>query len=328
MGLDSLKKNSFLVVGRAGLDLYAEPPGTCMEDAEHFYATVGGSAANIAVGIVRQGGQAALLTCVSDDAVGRSTIKKLKDFGVETSTVRAVGGEARNSLAVVETRHENCQSVIYRNGAADFEFRTSDVKHTSFEAFGCLIITGTCLALEPSRSATLLAIAKAKVAGLTVVMDIDHRPYSWASADEAKKHYNNAAKACDIVIGNDDEFSVMAGRDKAAGLKLARHFAKTFAQIVIYKMGERGSITISKDDEFETPIFSVKALKPTGAGDAFMAGFITSLSMGHGIGDCVKQGSAAAAMVVCGVGCAPAMPTSSELKMFIANHANNIEQRH
>ena len=318
------QKNSFLVIGRAGLDFYAEPPGTKMENAEHFYATVGGSAANIAVGIVRQGGMATLLTCVSDDAVGRTTVGKLKHFGVETSRIRTIGGEARNSLAIVETRNESCQSVIYRNGAADFELTENDIDKISFQNFGVLIVTGTCLAVEPSRKATLLAMQRARTAGLQVVIDIDHRPYSWASANEAMDMYNSAANACDIVIGNDDEFAVMAGQDKAAGLKLARQLANTSAQIVVYKLGERGSITISKDNEFETPIFSVRALKPTGAGDAFMAGFITSLGSGYALRDCLERGSAAAAIVVGRVGCAPAMPTIDELNHFIMSaHTQN-----
>ena len=324
--MNGFHNNNVLILGRAGLDLYAEPPGTPMEDADHFYATVGGSAANIAVGLVRQGGQATLLTCVSNDAVGRTTIKKLKHFGVETTLIRAVGGEARNSLAIVETRTQNCQSVIYRNGAADFELRTNDVDQIAFQNFGALIITGTCLAVDPSRSATLLAMKKARAAGLRIIIDIDHRPYSWTSADEAMNFYNRAASACDIVIGNDDEFAVMAGQDKPAGLKLARHLAQTSTQIVVYKMGERGSITMSKTEEFETPIFPVKALKPTGAGDAFMAGFITGLGHGLALRGCVRRGSAAAAIVVGRVGCAPAMPTTDELNHFMASIQTDIEK--
>ncbi len=119
---ERLRKNSFLVVGRAGLDLYADPPGTEIENAKGFQAALGGSAANIAVAIhADKAALAALLTAVSDDAVGRYTMKALAGYGVDTAYIKTVGGEARNSLAVVETRAENCQSVIYRNGAADFE---------------------------------------------------------------------------------------------------------------------------------------------------------------------------------------------------------------
>ena len=124
--LERLRQNSFLVVGRAGLDLYADPPGTEIENATGFQAALGGSAANIAVAIARQGGSCSLLTAVSDDAVGRYTTNALAGYGVDTAYVKTVGGEARNSLAVVETRAENCQSVIYRNGAADFEVTEAD----------------------------------------------------------------------------------------------------------------------------------------------------------------------------------------------------------
>ena len=60
-----------------------------------------------------------------------------------------------------------------------------------------------------------------------------------------------------------------------AGLKQARELAKTSANIVVYKMGEKGAITFHGTQSFETGIFPVTALKPTGAGDAFMASSTT-----------------------------------------------------
>ena len=42
-------------------------------------------------------------------------------YGVDDAYVKTVGGEARNSLALYESRIAGHQSVIYRNGAADFE---------------------------------------------------------------------------------------------------------------------------------------------------------------------------------------------------------------
>ena len=51
-----LRRNNFLVIGRAGMDLYADPPGMEIENATSFTSTLGGSAANIAVAVSRQGG--------------------------------------------------------------------------------------------------------------------------------------------------------------------------------------------------------------------------------------------------------------------------------
>ncbi|MFM7446029.1 MAG: PfkB family carbohydrate kinase, partial [Tabrizicola sp.] len=133
--LARLGDQNFLVIGRAGMDLYADPPGTRMEEATRFAAHLGGSSANIAVALVRQGCKAALLTQVSDDAVGRFCLAQLDAYGVDRSHVTAAGGEARNSLAVVETRVENCQSVIYRNWAADFAMSVADVEAVKYAGF-------------------------------------------------------------------------------------------------------------------------------------------------------------------------------------------------
>lgn len=311
--------SGFLVIGRAGMDLYADPPGTEIENATQFTAALGGSSANIAAGLCRQGGKAALVTSVSDDAVGRFCIGQLKAYGIDARFVRAVGGEARNSLAVVETRLENTQSVIYRNGAADFEMTTKDVDALPYGDFDALVTTGTVLAAEPSRSATFHAFDRAKAAGLPLVFDVDYRPYTWASAAEAEAVYSRAAAMCDVIIGNDIEFGFMAGSYEA-GLAKARALAADSAQIVIYKMGEKGAITFDQEGEARTGIFKTDALKPTGAGDAFMAGFLGGLSQGHSVAQSVARGSAAAAIVVSRVGCAPAMPTSDELDHFIRHN--------
>ena len=322
MDITRLRQNNFLVLGRAGMDLYADPPGTRIELAERFSSALGGSAANIATAIVKLGGAASLITAVPDDAVGRFTRNQLHAYGIGTQYVVTVGGEARNSLAIVESRNEDCQSVIYRNGAADFALSERDVTEIRYGDFGGFVVTGTALAIEPSRNATLKAMALAREAGLPVILDVDYRPYSWASAGDASATYARAASISDIVIGNDVEFAVMARTGD--GLGLAKNLAADGARISVYKMGEKGSITFHGGRSFETAIFPVTALKPTGAGDAFMGGFLTSLAGGLDLETAVKRGSAAAAIVVTRVGCAPAMPTPAELASFIASNSTGI----
>jgi 5-dehydro-2-deoxygluconokinase len=315
----ALAQKNFLIIGRAGMDFYPDPPGTRTEDGARFVACLGGSSANIGAALTRHGCAAALLTSVSDDAIGRFCLNQLDHYGIDRAHVTSVGGEARNSLAVVESRVEDHQSVIYRNGAADFQMTVADVEAVDFARYGALITTGTVFAAEPSRSAAFRAFALARKAGLPILFDVDYRPYSWPSAEAAADVYSRAGALCDVVIGNDDEFGFMAGaRDK--GLAKARALAAAGAAIVVYKMGEKGAITITPDEEFRTGIYPVTALKPTGAGDAFMGGFIASLAGGHGLRDSVLRGSASAAIVVSKVGCAPAMPTTPELDAFLASH--------
>lgn len=314
----AIGKNRFVVVGRVGMDLFPAP-GIATEDADNFTADMGGSSANIAAGLVKLGGQASLVTRVSDDAVGRFCLNKLRHYGVATDYVTPVGGEARNSLALYETRVLGHQSVIYRNGAADFEMTPADVQAVDYSQFGALITAGTVFAAEPSRSATFHAFDLAHAAGLPIIFDVDYRPYSWPSAEIAAEVLSKAAALSDVVVGNDEEFGFMAG-DKAKGLAMARDLARSSAAIVIYKMGEHGAVTFHGTDEIRTGIYPVTALKPTGAGDSFMAGFLTGLADGHDVPAAVLRGSACAAIVVGKPGCAPAMPCPADLDHFLASH--------
>jgi len=312
-----IAKNCFIVVGRVGMDLFPAP-GIATEDADQFTADMGGSSANIAAGIVKLGGQAALVTCVSDDAVGRFCVNKLHHYGVDTTYVKPVGGESRNSLALYESRVQGHQSVIYRNGAADFQMTIEDVEAVDYAAYGALVTAGTVFAAEPSRSAAFRAFELAHAAGLPIIFDVDYRPYSWPSPQVAADVLSRAGALSDVIVGNDDEFGFMAG-GKDKGLACARDLAKT-AAIVIYKMGELGAITFANGMEIKTGIYPVTALKPTGAGDSFMAGLLSGIAAGQDLQTAVLRGSACAAIVVAKPGCAPAMPYPADLDTFLAAH--------
>ncbi|MDB5658047.1 MAG: 5-dehydro-2-deoxygluconokinase [Cypionkella sp.] len=311
-----MRLNRFVVLGRVGMDLYTDPLGTCIEEALRYTAAIGGSAGNIAVALARQGAQVALLTRVSEDAVGRYCVAELARYGVDTTRVRPVGGEARNSLAVVETIPTKAQTVLYRNGAADFALSEADVRPLDFNGVSALVVTGTALACEPSRSATYAAMKAARAAGALVVLDIDYRAYSWASEAEAARVSHEATTKSDIIIGNDDEFGLLAG-DYAHGRTFARSLAQNGALFTVYKRGAFGATTFTPDFSFDTGIFPVKALKPMGAGDGFMGGLLAALGQGHTLENAVRRGAATAALIVAGIGCAPASPDQATLDQFI-----------
>ncbi len=316
--IKGIKGNRFAVFGRAGMDLFAGPIGTKSVDADTFHADLGGSSANICAGLVKLGAQAALVTSVSDDAVGRFCVNRLRDYGVETRYVRAVGGEARTSLAVYESCIEDFQNVIYRNGAADFQVTEADMDAVDYTSFSALITAGTVFAAEPSRSATFRAFENARAAGLPVIFDIDYRPYSWPSAQVASDVLTRAGNESDLIVGNDEEFGFMAGGIEK-GLDKARELAAN-GKMVVYKMGHEGAITLTDGQEIRTGIYPVTAVKPNGAGDSFLAGLLASIAAGHDLRDAVLRGSACASIVVSKPGCARAMPTTPELDEFLARH--------
>ncbi len=319
MVLQGIATKKFLVIGRVGMDLTPEPPGTATADATSMMVAMGGSSANIAAGLVKLGCQAALVTSVSDDAIGWYCLNQLDHYGIDRRYVKKINGEERTSLAVYETRVQDHQSVIYRNAAADFQMTIDDVEAIDYSQFGALITAGTVFAAEPSRSATFRAFELARAAGLPIIFDVDYRPYSWPSPQVAEEVLSRAGSLSDVIVGNDEEFGFMAGSiDK--GLDKARELAKSSASIVVYKMGPEGAVTFADGQELRTGIYRVEALKPTGAGDSFMAGFMASLADGRDMHQAVLRGSACASITVSKPGCAPAMAYGPELDAFLANH--------
>ncbi|MDE0521133.1 MAG: PfkB family carbohydrate kinase [Boseongicola sp.] len=321
--LDGIRQNNFIILGRAGIDFFTDA-GIRLEDAGRMTVDLGGSSANIGAGICKLGGKAALVTRTSDDSIGSYCINRLRHYGVGTAHVTKVGGEFRNSLAVYESVVEGHRNVIYRNGAADFQMDESDVEAVEYERFGALITAGTVFAAEPSRSATFRAFELARAAGLPIIFDVDYRPYSWPSPEVAANVLSRAAAGCDMIVGNDEEFGFVAG-DYDKGLDKARSLSETSADIVVYKMGHEGAITFAGRKEIRTGIYPVDALKPTGAGDSFMAGLMTSLADGHDLRSAILRGSACASITVSRPGCAPALPDVPTLEAFLADHPGPTE---
>ena len=316
--IDGIKGNKFVVFGRAGMDMFAEPIGTKSEFSESFRSDLGGSSANICAGLCKLGSEASLVTSVSDDAIGRFCINRLNYYGVGTEYVKSVTGEFRTSLAIYESCIDNFQNVIYRNGAADFEVKPSEMDEVDYSQFTALITAGTVFAGQPSRDATFRAFENARAQGIPVIFDIDYRPYSWPSSKVASEVLSRAGEESDMIVGNDEEFGFMAGGIEK-GLDKARDLASAGNRLVIYKMGEEGAITLYNNEEIKTGIFPTEAIKPVGAGDSFMAGLLSSLASGYDLKNSVIRGSACASIVVSLPGCAPAMPDEDQLNNFINN---------
>ena len=316
--IDGIRKGNFVVFGRAGMDMFADPQGTKAEHAEVFRADLGGSSANICAGLCKLGMQSALVTSVSDDTVGRFCTNKLKYYGVDTRYVTVLGGEYRVSLAVYECTMDDFQLCIYRNNAVDFQVTDEDVDKVDYSTFGALITAGTVFAAEPSRGSTFRAFENARAVGIPVIFDIDYRPYSWPSPEVAAEVLSRAGEESDMIVGNDEEFGFMAG-GIGKGLDKARELAAS-GKLIVYKMGHEGAITLLGGEEVRTGIYSVAAVKPNGAGDSFMAGMLGTIAEGRELREAVLRGSACASIVVSKPGCAPSMPTTAELEAFLQNH--------
>lgn len=313
---------SALVLGRAGMDLYPSVDGGEIEDAQAFTTDVGGSAGNIAVGLARHGVSVGLIGALSGDAVGRFVRRRLEAAGVGLAHVATVAGDPRTSLALAEVRDRDCEVVIYRNNAADLQITTDAVDPSALAKAGYLIVTGTALVAEPSRSAALAWMAAARQAQARVILDLDYRAYSWPDTDQTETIYTRAVALSDVLVGNDEEFALIAG---GHSIETRLQSLADRGTICILKRGQDGSVLfVGKAEPDRLGVFPVASKKPYGAGDAFLAGLVARLSAGDALADAMTIGSAAAAMVVSQRGCAAAMPTPDQIRQFI--QANDISE--
>jgi len=242
----------------------------------------------------------------------------LTRHGVDTSRCRAIASGYRTSLALAETRAADCEVVIYRNGAADLQLGNSDIDPAFIATAAVLVVTGTSLASEPSRSAAMQAIDLARSGGTFVVFDVDHRPYSWVSTGEATAAYRAAASLADAVVGNDEELAIIAG-DRGDALATARALVSGGRAFAVLKRGEHGSLTATPEGTLATSAYPVAVKKPFGAGDAFVGGLIAGLLRGLALPAALRQGAAAGAIVVSRRGCASAMPDTAEVEALLSS---------
>ena len=301
-----MKKNKkILVVGRAGLDLYAHPINTPIENASQFTSQLGGSAANIAAGLAIQGNNVDLMSPISNDSIGDFVLKKVSNL--------------KNTLAIVDTMGDKTNAVLYREKPADIFIDETFLKKVDLDSYLMIIVTGTSLSRNPSRNNVLKLMELAIKRKIEIVLDIDYREGSWNDKKKAEKTLYSASLLSNIVVGNDLEFNFMSS-DKNRGLSLASKLSKKNRITTIYKMGSKGLYYFNKNNKHYFKSFKVKSIKPTGAGDAFISSFCSSKLRGVELSESIKFGAAAGAIVVTRVGCSKAMPTLLEIKEFIKKY--------
>jgi 5-dehydro-2-deoxygluconokinase len=330
---ESARNVDFICLGRAAVDLYGLERGSRLEDVQHFAKYLGGSSANVAVGLSRLGRKVAMLTRVGDEHMGRFVRETLAAEGVD---VAAVHTDPRRLTGLVLLGIEGADRfphIFYRENCADMGLEPGDADAAPFAAARALAITGTHLSTEGVRSAARHAIALAKRHGLKVVLDIDFRPVLWglaghgAGAERAQGSSDVARQLqaflgdCDLIVGTEEEICVAGG--DADALKSLAAIRERSAATIVMKRGVAGCVVFegaipgSVDEGLVVPGFPVEVLNVLGAGDAFLSGYLSGWIAGMPAAHCGRRGNAAGAIVVTRHGCTPAMPTKDELEEFL-----------
>ncbi|HZD65912.1 MAG TPA: sugar kinase [Acidimicrobiales bacterium] len=295
----------------------------------HLDLSTAGAESNVAVGLRRLGHQATWIGRVGDDEFGQLILANLRAEGVDVSRAR-VDHDAQTALMVKERRTEEVVRVrYYRSGYAGSRLEPDDLEEDVVAGARVLHVTGITPALSPSaRAATWRAVELARRAGATVSVDLNYRAALWPPA-EAAPELSHLASRADIVFAGDDELALVTGDHKDPGADAgggppttselaaaARQVGDDGAREVVVKLGPAGALYVRGTDVVEQSAVPVRAFDPVGAGDAFVAGYLSALLDGSDVPARLHRGCLTGAFAVSVAGDWEGLPGRGDLGLL------------
>ena len=318
---DNNKEFDLILLGRVAVDLNPVDYYCPLNESTTFKRYLGGSPANIAVGLARLGKKCGFFARVSDDQLGTFVTDYFDNEGIDTSHIKRCENGEKIGLTFTEIKSETESSIVmYRNEAADLKLHVDDIDEDYINRAKAILISGTALAESPSREAALKAVALAKKNGVPIIFDIDYRAYNWKNSDEIAIYYSSVAREADVILGSREEYDLTEKFIKAGmtDKETAAYWHSQNAKIVIIKHGKEGSTAYTNDGEsYSIKPFPVKLLKSFGGGDGYASAFLYGIFEGWEIIDALEFGSASAAMLVASHACSQDMPSVDAVKEFI-----------
>jgi fructokinase len=322
-------------LGEFLIDMFPAELGRSLVEVSAFHPKPGGAPANVAVAAARLGANSAFIGKVGDDLFGHFLADVLVQEGVETRGMR-YDRQARTTMAIIAMPDENtAEFVFYRNPGADMLLQAAELdrdllSQTRAFHFGSLSLTD-----EPVRGATLEAIKIASDAGALISYDVNYRPTLWRDPGEALEQATAMLPLVNLLKVNEAELALLSGREDldpsdhtqlaAASKKLIEHGP----DLVVVTLGPDGSFfQAAADGEYVAP-FRVKTVDAVGCGDAFVAGLLTRLVVGHDwrdrlspdqLRDTLRYANAVGALTSLTQGVIPALPTADRVDKFLKEH--------
>ncbi|MFN2453342.1 MAG: 5-dehydro-2-deoxygluconokinase [Pyrinomonadaceae bacterium] len=328
------RKFDILTMGRSSIDLYANDIGAPFPEIKSFAAYVGGCPANISVGTRRLNLRTALLTAVGNDPVGDFVLNFLQREDVATDFIPRKVGRRTSAVILGIEPPDKFPLVFYRDNCADIELTIDDVLAAPVAESRVLLITGTGLSREPSRSATIFAAERARNCGTKVALDLDFRPDQWHDTRAFGVAVRSILHLTDLVIGTADEVkagallegvSVSVEHSQVSGARVSGDVLKAVEMILdagtealaLKRGGEGTTVYLKGGERIEAATFPVEVQNVLGAGDAFASGLLYGYLKGWDWHRAARMGNACGAIVVTRHGCANFMPYEQEALTFI-----------
>ena len=263
-------------------------------DYREFY---GGGAANIAVAIAILGGKSQLISPVGADFKSSGYEDHMESTGIDLSFLYWMDTE-KTAKAFVFTDKEHNQSSYFYWGASvnlkKLEPPTVDFVHLA-----------TADATFNSKIAK-----KARFVSFDPGQDL---------VTYSKEHLESILEHTDILFTNRHEI-------KRVCEMTGRSFSdiKNIIDVIVVTYDSEGSKIYTGTEEYFISVVPVMALDPTGAGDAYRAGFLLAYTRGYPLGTCGRIGATVASFAVQTIGCQTDLPTWKKMESRFEKHFGRL----
>lgn len=247
------------MIGEALVDIVESTDGTRT-------SFVGGSPANVAVGLARLGQSVELLTSIGDDAHGDWIVDHLEGADVSVVDGSRHHGPSSTALAVLD-----------EHGVADYTFNISWDLGTELATHEPLAVHTGSIACVLEPGATRVREELDRLAPrATITFDPNIRPDLMGERDNAREHVEHIVRLSDIVkVSVEDLDWLYPGR---RAHDIATEWLTEGPAIVFVTRGAEGSFGQSAQSLAEFHAAKVAVVDTVGAGDAFMAGIIDAVA--------------------------------------------------
>ncbi|WP_042406069.1 sugar kinase [Streptacidiphilus carbonis] len=317
-----------VTLGESMAMLCSPRPGP-LRHAPHLDLSIAGAESNVAIGVRRLGHPAAWIGRVGADEFGALVLERLRAEQVDVSGA-LVDPHAPTGLLIKEQRTPDVTRVqYYRTASAGSRLGPADIDAAA--AAGAITdadvlhITGITPLLSPSAAeAVAHAVKLAAAAGIPVSLDVNHRT-ALGGAAELRERLTPLLPHVSHLFGSEEELLLLAdATDEPSAV--ARLGGPGRGPDLIVKRGARGASVHPADGRpaLHRSAVPVRALDPVGAGDAFVAGYLSALLDGAPLDDRLRLGCLTGAFAVTVPSDWSGQPTRDELCLLDAEAGTTL----
>lgn len=309
-----IARKRVLAVGQFVVDVLVKPverhPMADVADIVDFIRLdTGGCTLNAARVLHKLGVPVRLSGLIGDDRLGEFLLTEIAPSGMDSSGLRKKPSAATSSSIVLIS--PSGERSFFHCPGATAETTLADIREEDLEWSDIVHLAGTC---ELNSLDITAFLKKAKQLGKVVSLDVDYDPQGrWGERVKPWLPY------LDYFLPSRKEAAVISGRSEID--EILDHFAKSGVKTTVVKMGKEGCAAKTLDGRtLRQAAFKVDVVDATGAGDAFVGGFLAGVAEGRPLEECLRMGCAAGALTVTALGAGAGLTDRAQFDTFIQEH--------